>query len=47
MKIKNAYRPDSRWDTWHQSKLRSSQRAINRDTLDQVAELNTNHAEDE
>lgn len=40
MKIKHALRPDGRWDTWGQSKLRSTQRTLYRDTLEQITELN-------
>jgi hypothetical protein len=39
MKINHALRPDSRWDTWGQSRLRSTQRALRDDTLDQLDEL--------
>lgn len=39
MKIKHAYRADSRWDTYRQSRLRASQRTLRDDTLSQLAEL--------
>lgn len=41
MKIKNALRPDSRWDTYRQSRLRATQRTLRDDTLEQLAELET------
>jgi hypothetical protein len=47
MKIKHALRPDGRWDTWGQSKLRSTQRTLYRDTLEQVTELNTTDEENQ
>jgi hypothetical protein len=39
MKINHALRPDSRWDTWGQSRLRSTQRTLRDDTLEQLDEL--------
>lgn len=36
MKISHALRPDSRWDTWDQSRLRSTQRTLYNDTHEQV-----------
>lgn len=38
MKISHAFRADGRWDTWRQSRLRASQRAMYDDTLQQVEE---------
>jgi len=40
MKITHALRSDSRWDTYRQSRLRSTQRTLRDDTLTQVEELN-------
>ena len=39
MKITHALRPDSRWDTWGQSRLRSSQRTLRLDTLAQLDDM--------
>jgi len=39
MKINHALRPDARWDTYHQSRLRSTQRTLRDDTLAQLDEL--------
>lgn len=39
MKINHALRSDSRWDTYRQSRLRSTQRALRDDTLAQLDEL--------
>jgi hypothetical protein len=39
MKIKHAYRADSRWDTYRQSRLRASQRTLHDDTLSQIEDL--------
>jgi len=39
MKIKHALRADSRWDTWRQSRLRSTQRTLHDDTLEQLSDL--------
>jgi hypothetical protein len=39
MKINHALRSDSRWDTFRQSRLRSTQRTMRDDTLDQLDEL--------
>lgn len=46
MKIKHALRADSRWDTWRQSRLRSTQRTLHDDTLEQLDELFTASAEE-
>lgn len=39
MKISHALRSDARWDTYRQSRLRSTQRTLRDDTLDQLDEL--------
>ena len=39
MKISHALRSDSRWDTYRQSRLRSTQRTLRDDTNEQLDEL--------
>lgn len=46
MKISHALRSDSRWDTYRQSRLRSTQRTLRDDMLDQLDELFTTTAEE-